>query len=72
MVHNWKDQKMKVKLKNKKYLQSIRNDGTDIFQKIKELWETRKFNSFHVDGIILTPKYEAYKYGSGSWWSLFK
>jgi len=61
-----------MKLKNKKYLQSIRNDGTDIFDKIKEIWDTRKFNSFNVDGIILTPKYEPYKYGGGSWYSLFK
>jgi hypothetical protein len=61
-----------IKLKNKKYIQTIRNDGTDIFQKVKELWDSRKYNSFNVDGIIFTPKYEYYPLNGASWYSLFK
>ena len=61
-----------IKLKNKKYIQSIRSDGTDIFQKTKEIWDTRKYNSFNVDGIIFVPKYEYYPLRGGSWYSLFK
>lgn len=59
-------------IKNKKYIQSVRNDGTDIFMKAKELWDSRKYNNFNVDGIIFVPKYEQYKFGGGSWNSLFK
>lgn len=61
-----------IKIKNKKYLQSLRNDGSDIFQKVKELWDNKKYASFHVDGIIFTPKYEYYPNHGGSWYSLFK
>jgi hypothetical protein len=61
-----------IKLKNKKYIQSIRNDGTDIFQKIKELWDSKQYNSFNVDGIIFVPKYEYYPVRGGSWDKLFK
>ena len=61
-----------IKIKNKKYLQSFRNDGSDIFQKVKELWETRKYSSFNVDGIIFVPKYEYYPYRGGTWKTLFK
>jgi SAM-dependent methyltransferase len=61
-----------IKIKNKKYLQSFRNDGSDIFQKVKELWETRKYSTFNVDGIIFVPKYEYYPYRGGTWKNLFK
>ena len=61
-----------IKIKTKKYLQSIRSDGTDIFQKVKELWDSRKFNTFDVDGIIFVPKYEYYPLKGGSWRSLLK
>ena len=61
-----------IKIKNKKYIQTIRNDGTDIFQKVNELWATRKYNSFNVDGIIFVPKYEYYPLKGGSWEKLFK
>ena len=61
-----------VKLYNKKYIQTIRADGSDIFQKTKELWELRKMSNFHVDGIIFTPKYEYYPNKKMSWSSLFK
>lgn len=61
-----------IKINNKKYIQSLRADGTDIFQKVKELWDTRQFNTFNVDGIIFVPKYEYYPLWGGSWYSLFK
>ena len=61
-----------IKIKNKKYLQSVRSDGSDIFQKAKEIWDTRKFTSFNVDGIIFVPKYEYYPMKAGTWSSLFK
>ena len=61
-----------ITLKIKKYIQTVRNDGSDIFQKCKELWDSRSLNSFNVDGIIFTPKYEYYPNRGGSWNSLFK
>jgi SAM-dependent methyltransferase len=61
-----------IKLKNKKYIQSVRNDGTDIFQKAKEIWDTKQFNTFNVDGIIFVPKTEYYPMKPGPWFSLFK
>lgn len=61
-----------IKIKTKKYIQSIRSDGSDIFQKVKELWDNRKYNTFNVDGIIFVPKYEYYPLYGGSWYSLFK
>jgi SAM-dependent methyltransferase len=66
------DQSKCIKIKNKKYLQSVRSDGSDIFQKAKEIWDTRKVASFNVDGIIFVPKYEYYPMKSGTWSSLFK
>ena len=61
-----------IKLKNKKYIQTVRNDGTDIFQKVKELWDNRQYNTFNVDGIIFVPKYDYYPLRGGSWDKLFK
>ena len=61
-----------IKLKNKKYIQSFRADGSDIFQKAKELWDSRKYNTFNVDGIIFVPKYQYYPLRGGSWEYLFK
>jgi len=61
-----------IKLKYKKYIQSVRSDGSDIFQKVKELWDNRKYNTFNVDGVIFVPKYEYYPLNGGSWYSLFK
>ena len=66
------DESKTIQLKNKKYLQSVRNDGSDIFQKIKEIWDSRKFNTFYSDGVILVPRYEYYPLRGGSWHSLFK
>ena len=61
-----------IKITTKKYIQSVRSDGTDIFQKVKELWDNRNTSSFEVDGIIFVPKYEYYPNYRGSWYSLFK
>ena len=61
-----------IKMTTKKYIQSIRSDGTDIFDKVKEIWESRKISSYEVDGIIFVPKYEYYPNYGGSWYSLFK
>jgi SAM-dependent methyltransferase len=63
---------LSIKIKNKKYIQTVRGDGTDIFQKVKELWDARQYNTFNVDGIIFVPKYEYYPFHGGSWSSLFK
>jgi hypothetical protein len=61
-----------VKLYKKQYLKSIRNDGSDIFQKVKEIWDKRNFNPFKVDGVIFTPMFEYYPLKGSSWYSLFK
>ena len=61
-----------IHLKKKQYLFSVRNDGTDIFQKINEIWSMKNQSPFHVDGIIMTPIYEYYPLKFGSWNSLFK
>jgi len=61
-----------ILIKNKKYQFSVIPDGSDIFQKIKEIWDTRKYNVFEVDGIIFTPIFEYYPLKWGSWTSLFK
>jgi len=61
-----------IELKKKPYQFSVRSDGTDIFQKIKDIWETRKYNIFNVDGIIFVPIREYYPLKKGSWQSLFK
>jgi SAM-dependent methyltransferase len=61
-----------IKLIRKKYLQSVRADGSDIFDKVKEIWSNRKFNNFNVDGVIFVPKYEYYPLRGGPWRTLFK
>jgi hypothetical protein len=61
-----------IQLNKKLYKYSIRNDGSDIFQKVNELWNTRKYNQFNVDGIIFVPIFEYYPLKGGSWYSLFK
>lgn len=61
-----------IKLRNKKYLSSVRADGSDIFQKAKDLWDAKKYNPFNVDGIIFVPKHEYYPLTGGSWFNLFK
>jgi len=66
------DENASIKMSTKRYIQSVRSDGTDIFDKVKEIWENRKTSSFEVDGIIFVPKYEYYPNYGGSWYSLFK
>jgi SAM-dependent methyltransferase len=61
-----------INLYSKKYIQTIRADGSDIFQKTKELWDTQKISNFNVDGIIFTPKYKHYPNKGISWSNLFK
>ena len=61
-----------ISLHSKKYMHSLRADGTDIFDKVREMWEGRKYSPYHVDGVIFVPKYEPYPVKSGSWHSLFK
>jgi hypothetical protein len=39
---------------------------------VKELWESRKYSTFNVDGVIFVPKYEYYPYRGGTWKNLFK
>jgi len=61
-----------ISIKKKAYQYSTRNDGTDIFQKITNIWESRKFQSFNTDGIIFVPIKEYYPHKLGTWDSLFK
>ena len=66
------NEKNAVKLTKKLCLFSILPDGSDIFKKVQEVWESRKISNFHVDGMIFTPITEYYPLKSGSWYSLFK
>jgi len=61
-----------IKILRKKYLQSVRQDGSDIFDKVKEIWNSKQFNNFNVDGVIFVPKYEHYPMRGGPWRALFK
>jgi len=71
-IHENFNEKNCIKIKTKKYIQSVRSDGSDIFQKVKELWDNKKYNTFNVDGIIFVPKYEYYPLHGGPWRTLFK
>ena len=61
-----------VNIKKKQYLYSSRSDGNDIFQKITNIWESRKYSPFNVDGIIFVPITTYYPLRGGSWEYLFK
>ena len=61
-----------IEINKKKYQFSIREDGSDIFDKIKYIWDNRKYNNFEVDGVILVPKFAHYPLKGGSWNELFK
>jgi mRNA (guanine-N7-)-methyltransferase len=65
-----KDNSIEIKKKNYKF--STASDGSDIFEKTRELWETKDYVNFDVDGIIFTPINESYPYTSGTWSSLLK
>ena len=69
---NDKDNRNIIQIKKKPYEYSFRNDGSDIFSKIKKIWDERKMNPFNVDGIILCPIMEHYPLRGGGWKSLFK
>lgn len=60
-----------IKRKNYKVV-STSGDGTDIFDKTKEIWNSRFNETFYVDGMIFTPMFEHYPKKGGSWYSLFK
>ena len=62
----------KIELKSKEYAFSIRADGTDIFEKIKTIWDSSENQPFEVDGLIFTPIREQYPMKPGSWSALLK
>ena len=61
-----------ILLKSKRYAFSVRGDGSDVFQKTKEIWESRTAQPFENDGMIFTPIQEYYPLHGGTWNSLFK
>ena len=61
-----------IKIELKKYYYSTLQNGSDIFEKAKTLWENRKNNSYESDGLIFIPILEYYPLKGGSWKSLFK
>ena len=61
-----------IKIKEKQYRWSVRPDGSDIFEKIKDVWDNKKYSSFDVDGVILVPILDYYPMRGGSWPLLFK
>ncbi len=65
---NKKDKRLVLK----QYYFSKLKDGSDIFQKAAECWESRKIKVYHVDGLIFVPIKEHYPLHSGAWYSLFK
>jgi cyclopropane fatty-acyl-phospholipid synthase-like methyltransferase len=46
--------------------------GENIFEKVEELWNNKDNYEFDVDGLIFTPKKDAYPKKVGSWNRLFK
>ncbi len=62
----------KIDLKSKDYAFSVRADGTDIFEKVKTIWDSRDTQPFEVDGLIFTPIREQYPMKPGSWSALLK
>ena len=65
---NKKDKRISLK----KYYFSKLKDGSDIFERTSECWDSRKAQVFHVDGLIFVPIKEHYPLHSGAWYSLFK
>ena len=66
------DKKDIIQFEKKPYEFSLRNDGSDIFDKVKKIWSNRTYNQFHVDGLIFVPIYEHYPLQGRTWESLFK
>lgn len=71
-VDLYENKNILIELKKKNYQFSIREDGSDIFNKIKYTWDNRKYNNFEVDGVILVPKFAHYPLKGGTWIELFK
>ena len=61
-----------IHFEKKPYEFSLRSDGSDIFEKIKKIWDNKKNNEFHTDGLIFVPIYEHYPLQGKTWDSLFK
>ena len=61
--------KSQIKIYEKPYL--FGNDE-EIFVKSKKMWDERKSEKFHVDGLIYIPVTEPYPNKPGSWYRLFK
>ena len=66
------NEKSLIHFEKKPYEYSLRSDGSDIFEKIKKIWDNRKNNEFHTDGLIFVPIYEHYPLQGKTWDSLFK
>ena len=43
-----------------------------IFEQAKKLWDERKLQPYHIDGLIFTPLIEPYPTKNKSWKQLFK
>ena len=71
----YSDKKIKelklVNIQNKQYLFSSGHSNS-IFEKAKEMWNSREDKLFNSDGLIFVPIKEHYPLKSGSWFSLFK
>ena len=61
-----------ISFEKKHYEFSLRDDGSDIFDKVKKIWNNRSYNQFHVDGLIFVPIKEHYPLQGRTWDSLFK
>ena len=66
------NEKSLIHFEKKPYEYSLRSDGSDIFEKIKKIWDNRKNNEFHTDGLIFVPIYEHYPLQGKTWDSFFK
>ena len=66
------DEKNLINFKIKPYEFSLKQDGSDIFNKVKNLWNNRKSSAFHSDGLIFVPIYEHYPLQGKTWESLLK
>jgi mRNA capping enzyme/mRNA capping enzyme, catalytic domain len=61
-----------MQLQAKPYVFSFGRTETEIFEKSKEIWDSRLKAPYDVDGIIFVPMEEAYPKKSGAWKNLLK
>ncbi len=61
-----------IPIRRKEFKVSLKPDGMDIFERAKEVWDTRAAQPFFVDGLIFTPMFQHYPMKGGSWYELFK